>query len=159
MAAAARIKRETARHCGGVPGAPETQARKPWSAARMRRLTAEMSGWTAVQRSLAGPAFSPTSLVASPSKKLLIVPLSCPGGAEVAAVRAQFRSLAVPLDAEHGAEGEGLAVDAHRGTLVGDRAPVDDGALPWAQPTSRLVWKLEEAAIPISSTATPTWTM
>ena len=80
MAAAARIIAATALHCGGVPGAPLTQARKPLSAARTRRCTALMSGCGAIQRSLPSPAFRPTSLVDSPSKKLPIVPVGCPVG-------------------------------------------------------------------------------
>ena len=45
----------------------------------------------------------------------------------------QDEALPVLLDREHGAEGDRVAVDADRRPLVGDRAAVDDGALPRRQ--------------------------
>ena len=79
-AAAARIIAASALHCGGVPGAPPTQALKPWSAARTCRFTAPMSGSTAVQKSLRSPAFNPMWLSSSPAKKLPIVEVPAPVG-------------------------------------------------------------------------------
>ena len=105
---------------------------------------------------------SPTSLVASPSKKLPIVPGLLPGRAEVAPARGAASPTTLPssLDPQHGAELEVLVGDVDGRLHVGDLAAVDRRrSPPAAGRRSRLVWKLEEAAMPISRTITPMWTM
>ena len=67
-----------------------------------------MFGWGAAQKSLRAPARRPTSLVASPSKKLRIVPPWTPVGRKKRRLGWTVNDFAVLLDPEHGAEPERL---------------------------------------------------
>ena len=65
-----------------------------------------MSGATETQKSFHGPAFSPTSLVASPSKKLAMVDVGTPVGRKKRRCGWSVKVLAALLDPQHRAEAE-----------------------------------------------------